>query len=90
MRVLVFMRAARLPFLTGSLMPVALVAALASQRGTWEGFWYFFLTVLGVAGLHTGGNLINDYYDSFGSHPINRLADGPNDSAFCPTIPPPM
>jgi 1,4-dihydroxy-2-naphthoate octaprenyltransferase len=55
-------------------MPVALAAALAGWRGTWEGYWYFFLTALGVAGLHTGGNLINDYYDSFGSDPINRFA----------------
>jgi len=74
MRLGVFIRAARLPFLTGSLMPVALVAALAVWRGTWGGFFYFFLTMLGVAGLHTGGNLINDYYDSFGSDPINRFA----------------
>jgi 1,4-dihydroxy-2-naphthoate octaprenyltransferase len=69
-----YIRATRLPFLTGSLMPVALVAALALWRGAWGGFFYFFLTVLGVAGLHTGGNLINDYYDSFGSDPINRFA----------------
>ncbi len=74
MRVGVYIRAVRLPFLTGSLMPVALVAALAYWRGAWGGFFYFFLTVLGVAGLHTGGNLINDYYDSFGSDPINRYA----------------
>jgi 1,4-dihydroxy-2-naphthoate polyprenyltransferase len=74
MRVGVFIRAARLPFLTGSLMPVALVAALVYWRGAWEGSGYFFLTLLGVAGLHTGGNLINDYYDSFGSDPINRYA----------------
>ncbi len=72
MRIGVFIRGARLPFLTGSLMPVVLVAALADWRGVWEGFGYFFLTILGVAGLHTGGNLINDYYDSFGSDPINR------------------
>ncbi len=69
-----YIRAVRLPFLTGSLMPVALAAALASYRGVWGGFFYFFLTVLGVAGLHTGGNLINDYYDSFGSDPLNRFA----------------
>lgn len=72
MRIGVFIRGARLPFLTGSLMPVVLVAALADFRGAWEGFGYFFLTLVGVAGLHTGGNLINDYYDSFGSDPINR------------------
>ena len=69
-----YIRAVRLPFLTGSLMPVALAAALACYRGLWGGFFYFFITALGVAGLHTGGNLINDYYDSFGSDPINRFA----------------
>ncbi len=74
MRLGVLIRAARLPFLTGSLMPVALAGALAVYEQTWEGFWYFFLTVLGVAGLHTGGNLINDYYDSFGSDPLNQYA----------------
>ncbi|MGQ9689047.1 MAG: prenyltransferase [Desulfobaccales bacterium] len=72
MRIGVFIRAARLPFLTGSLMPVAVAAALSGWRGLWEGFFYFCLTALGVAGLHTGGNLINDYYDSFGSDPLNR------------------
>ncbi len=74
MRLGVFIRAARIPFLTGSLMPVVMVAALVCLRGAWDGFWYFFLTLLGVAGLHTGGNLINDYYDSFGSDPINKFA----------------
>ncbi len=74
MRIGVFIRAARLPFLTGSLMPVALTGALAVYQGAWNGFYYFFLTLLGVAGLHTGGNLINDYYDSFGSDPLNRYA----------------
>lgn len=74
MRIGVFIRAARLPFLTGSLMPVALAGALAVQQGAGEGFFYFFLTALGVVGLHSGGNLINDYYDSFGSDPINRFA----------------
>ena len=74
MRIGVFIRAARLPFLTGSLMPVALAGALVTWQGAWEGFFYFFLTALGVVGLHSGGNLINDYYDSFGSDPLNRYA----------------
>ncbi len=74
MRIGVFMRAARLPFLTGSLMPVALAGALAYWQDAWGGFFYFFLTALGVVGLHSGGNLINDYYDSFGSDPLNRFA----------------
>ncbi len=67
----VFFKALRLPFLTGSLLPVTTAAALA--------FWlhqvfhpgYFGLTLVGVAALHLGANLINDYYDSFGSDPLN-------------------
>jgi 1,4-dihydroxy-2-naphthoate octaprenyltransferase len=74
MRIGVFIRAARVPFLTGSLMPVALAGALVIWQGAWEGFFYFFITALGVVGLHSGGNLINDYYDSFGSDPLNRYA----------------
>lgn len=73
MRVGTLSRAARLPFLTGSLMPVALTGALVVWQGAWESFYYFFVTALGVVGLHSGGNLINDYYDSFGSDPINRF-----------------
>ena len=73
MRIGVFMRAARLPFLTGSLMPVVLAGALVVWQGAWEGFFYFFVTALGVVGLHSGGNLINDYFDSFGSDPLNRF-----------------
>lgn len=71
MRLGVYFRAARLPFLTGSLMPVVLAWALAHWRGASAGFSYVLLTLLGVAGLHLGGNLLNDYYDSFGSDPIN-------------------
>jgi len=54
-------------------MPVAVAAALAWWRGSWGGFTLFFLTVLGVAAVHIGGNLLNDYYDAFGSDPLNRF-----------------
>lgn len=71
MRLGVYLRAMRLPFLTGSLMPVAATAALVYlQQGTLS-LRHLLLTALGVAALHTGGNLINDYYDSFGSDPLN-------------------
>lgn len=64
-------RALRLPFLTGSLFPVAVATALAywTQRSWHPGL--FLLTVLGVGALHLGANLLNDYYDSFGSDPRN-------------------
>jgi 1,4-dihydroxy-2-naphthoate octaprenyltransferase len=45
--------------------------ALAYQlQGSWRP-GLFFLTVLGVGALHLGANLLNDYYDSFGSDPLN-------------------
>jgi 1,4-dihydroxy-2-naphthoate polyprenyltransferase len=72
MRLLVYMRAARLPFLTGSLFPVAVAAALAYLHDHAFDLLRFSLTALGVAALQCGANLINDYYDSFGSDPLNR------------------
>jgi 1,4-dihydroxy-2-naphthoate octaprenyltransferase len=72
MGIFVYLRASRLPFLTGSLFPVAAATALAYFTDhTWS-FLAFGLTALGVAALHLGANLINDYYDSFGSDPLNR------------------
>ena len=72
MGIFVYLRASRLPFLTGSLFPVAVATALAYLTDhTWN-FLFFGLTALGVAALHLGANLINDYYDSFGSDPLNR------------------
>ncbi len=66
-----YLRALRLPFLTGSLFPVAVAGALAyRQEGAWSPS-LLGLTFLGVAALHLGSNLLNDYYDSFGSDPLN-------------------
>lgn len=66
-----YVRALRLPFLTGSLLPVAVAGALAYRD---QGLWsprLLGLTFLGVAALHLGANLLNDYYDAFGSDPLN-------------------
>ena len=71
MNLTVYLRALRLPFLTGSMWPVAVAAALAYwQEGVFRA-GFLGLTALGVAGLHLGANLLNDYYDAFGSDPIN-------------------
>jgi 1,4-dihydroxy-2-naphthoate octaprenyltransferase len=67
----VYLRALRLPFLTGSLMPVAVAGALAYREMGKCSLTLLGLTFLGVAALHSGANLLNDYYDSFGSDPIN-------------------
>lgn len=72
MGILLYLRASRLPFLTGSLFPVVVATALAYVIDhTWN-FLFFGLTMLGVGALQVGANLINDYYDSFGSDPLNR------------------
>ncbi len=70
-KLVVFLKALRAPFLTGSLGAVAV--------GVGSGFWFTrtwdpllaLLTALGVVALHSGANLINDYYDSAGSDPLN-------------------
>jgi 1,4-dihydroxy-2-naphthoate polyprenyltransferase len=74
MGIFVYLRALRLPFLTGSLLPVAAATALAYFTDHTFSWPFLGLTALGVAALHLGANLINDYYDAFGSDPLNRYA----------------
>ena len=66
-------QAMRLPFLTGSLVPVLVVAAWWWGQGSmpWD---LLLLTLAGVGCLQSGANLINDFYDAVGSDPINRHA----------------
>lgn len=66
----IYVKAMRLPFLTGSLIPVILAAALSFQHGSLD-VGRLILTLLGVGCLHLGANLINDYYDDPGSDRIN-------------------
>ncbi|MCL4504341.1 MAG: prenyltransferase [Deltaproteobacteria bacterium] len=66
-----YIRALRLPFLIGSLLPVAAATALAYWLHQAFNLGFCVLNLLGVAGLHLGANLINDYYDAFGSDPLN-------------------
>lgn len=66
-----YLQALRLPFLTGSLMPVMAGAALAYWSDQTLELLPFGLTFLGVGALHLGANLINDYFDAQGSDPIN-------------------
>jgi len=61
-------QALRLPFLTGSLLPVVMVAAWVWKQGPLS-WGHLGLTLLGVAGLHLGANLLNDYFDAKGSDP---------------------
>lgn len=65
-----YVRAMRLPFLTGSLIPVILAGALSYLHGSLH-LGPFILVMIGVGSLHLGANMINDYYDDPGSDRIN-------------------
>ena len=52
----------RLPFLTATVVPILLGAAVASRYVTIDWF-YFVLTMLGGFFLHIGTNTSNDYFD---------------------------
>jgi 1,4-dihydroxy-2-naphthoate octaprenyltransferase len=66
----IYVRAMRLPFLTGSLVPVLLAAGQAYHHGFFRGF-ELLLVLIGVGSLHLAANLINDYFDAKGSDVIN-------------------
>jgi 1,4-dihydroxy-2-naphthoate octaprenyltransferase len=66
----IYLKALRAPFLTGSVVPVIIGTCLAFSEKHFV-FSLFFVTIIGVAALHLGANLLNDYYDARGSDPIN-------------------
>ncbi len=65
-----YLIALRAPFLAGSIVPVLISAAWAFKQNLFS-LPHTLLTIFGVAFLHLGSNLINDYYDARGSDPIN-------------------
>jgi len=63
MRLRVWLRAARTPFLTGAAVPV-LVGTLAAWHDTSDFAWIrFSLAMIGALLAHAGANLANDYFD---------------------------
>ncbi|NQT54661.1 MAG: 1,4-dihydroxy-2-naphthoate octaprenyltransferase [Desulfobacteraceae bacterium] len=66
----VYLKALRAPFLLGSLIPVIIGSALAFSEKIFS-ISFFLITALGVAALHLGANLLNDYCDARGSDSIN-------------------
>ena len=64
----IWIKTLRLPFLTATVIPVAVGAAVAwHETGCWN--WsYFWLTLFGVSLLHIGTNLANDYFDHLSSN----------------------
>ena len=66
----VYLKTLRAPFLVGSLIPVIIGSALAFSENFFS-ISFFLITALGVAALHLGANLLNDYCDARGSDSIN-------------------
>ena len=58
-----WVRASRAPFLSASLVPVLLGAFAAYWRYGSLGAWRLAATLAGIACVHLGANLANDYYD---------------------------
>jgi 1,4-dihydroxy-2-naphthoate octaprenyltransferase len=52
----------RLPFITGSVIPVILGTAIAAAAGVFNPL-FFALAMVGGATLHIGANVLNDYFD---------------------------
>jgi len=70
--IMTFFRATRLPFLMATLAPVSTGAAVAAYHGYFSALLFLF-TLLGVALIHMGLNLANDYFDTkLGADPINK------------------
>ena len=63
MTIKVWIRALRLPFLTATLVPICLGCAVARYEDYGINGFAFAVTLLGIACLHLGTNLANDYYD---------------------------
>ena len=68
-----WLKAFRLPFLTATIIPVALGSVIAWNHGGGFNWFLFFLTTLGISFLHIGTNLANDYFDhKSGNDDINK------------------
>jgi len=61
-RVGMFIQAVRAPFLTASIVPVLVGAALAWRAGVFNGF-YLAVVLLAMICVHLGLNVLNDYTD---------------------------
>ncbi len=72
-KVKVWIREIRIPFLTASIVPVVLGSLVALINTGSIDFFYFVLTLIGVCLLHAGTNVANDYFDyKGGTDNVNR------------------
>jgi 1,4-dihydroxy-2-naphthoate octaprenyltransferase len=58
-----WIRLARVPFLTGTIVPVVLGTAMAWVSSGFFNAVYFVLALVGAMCLHLGTNIFNDYFD---------------------------
>jgi 1,4-dihydroxy-2-naphthoate octaprenyltransferase len=58
-----FLRTIRAPFLTASIVPVLVGAALARQQSGRLDLPLLLVTLLGAVSFHVGANVFNDYFD---------------------------
>ena len=62
-RIMIWLKAVRAPFFTATIIPVTLGTIVAySEQGHIDWF-YFWLALIGCICLHSGANLLNDYFD---------------------------
>ena len=67
-----FFKVVRFPFLIATVIPVAVGGGVALYHGTFD-MVLFLLTFLGLALIHMGVNVANDYFDTLlGADPANR------------------
>jgi 1,4-dihydroxy-2-naphthoate octaprenyltransferase len=65
-----YIKALRAPFLAGSIVPVIIGTTTAYVAGAFS-FSMMIAAAVGIASLHLGANLLNDYHDASGSDPVN-------------------
>lgn len=72
-KLLIWLQELRAPFLTASIIPVLVGTSLAYSTANVFHPVLFILAVLGMASLHTGANIANDYFDhTSGNDWINK------------------
>lgn len=72
-KVKIWLNELRLPFLTGTIVPIVLGSIIAWVRNGAFNPFFFALALLGGAFIHSGANVVNDYFDfKSGNDTINK------------------
>ncbi|MDI6733768.1 MAG: 1,4-dihydroxy-2-naphthoate octaprenyltransferase [Planctomycetota bacterium] len=76
-KIKIWVKAARLPFLTATVIPITLGAVVAYDAGQGFHWGYFLLAMLGGILIHLGVNLSNDYFDHLSGNDWNNKTPTP-------------